>query len=349
MGGGGGLGSEAKRPAPAHDHRPRTPNGTHRPPTGSTLHPHLAMEDIAPSARLSPDPLSSGYFEGQSSNRSTGDPPKRKRASRKGQPKRFSCNYEGCDRSYSRAEHLARHQLNHNPKEVFRCEVEGCNHTFVRPDLFARHKARHEEPQDGPAKSEGTTSPAETKAMPTFTQTSMSNVESQDMAEPAMKKPKLSYSDSTVPTPTVAATPAWQPMPQQQSLPTPGPTITQTRPSPTNRQLPPLSSLPAYNSPWMDQGAVGTFNTDLNGDQTNDNFATWLFDSPGSHNSGFDFNNMPFLDFGMDYSMNDMWALEDGSMQGLLGSRTYSSNSVTSEPRPMEMEEDPHIRISENR
>ena len=35
-----------------------------------------------------------------------------KRASRKGAPRRFSCDYPGCDKIYSRAEHLQRHQLN---------------------------------------------------------------------------------------------------------------------------------------------------------------------------------------------------------------------------------------------
>lgn len=300
------------------------------------------MDAIAapnPSPSLEEDPLS------------VDTPPKRKRASRKGQPKRFSCTYDGCERTYSRAEHLARHQLNHNPKEIFRCEVEGCNHTFVRPDLFARHKARHEEPPDGAPKSEADESPGDVKAAPTSLPATASNGPSAGLSnaisEPAVKKPRLSYSESTLPTPAASGTSSWPQMAQPQSLPTPS--LVQPQPSPMNRQLPPLSSLPAYNSPWLGQTPMTGFNDDLNGDQTNENFATWLFDSPGSHNSGFDFNNMPFLDFGMDYSMSDMWGLEDGGMQGLLGSRTYSSNSVTSDPRHLEAEEDPHIRISDNR
>ena len=35
-----------------------------------------------------------------------------KRASRKGAPRRFPCDYPNCDKIYSRAEHLQRHQLN---------------------------------------------------------------------------------------------------------------------------------------------------------------------------------------------------------------------------------------------
>lgn len=276
--------------------------------------------------------------------------PKRKRASRKGQPKRFSCNYEGCDRSYSRAEHLARHQLNHSPKEVFRCEVEGCNHTFVRPDLFARHKARHEEPQSQNtlAHSVAASSPQDVKTAASLYQPIASKGDAEDLIENAAKKPKLASVDSTISVPAAPTASTWPQMPLPQGLPTPGPSM-QTQSSPMNRQLPPLSSLPAYNSPWMAPTSVGAFNHDFNGDQTNENFASWLFDSPGSHNSGFDFNNMPFLDFGMDYSMSNMFGLEDGAMQGLLGSRTYSSNSVTSEPRQSDAEEDPHIRVSENR
>lgn len=36
-----------------------------------------------------------------------------------------------------------RHQLNHNPKQVYRCDWGDCNRTFVRLDLCNRHKDRH--------------------------------------------------------------------------------------------------------------------------------------------------------------------------------------------------------------
>ncbi|KAM4066579.1 fungal specific transcription factor [Hirsutella rhossiliensis] len=66
-----------------------------------------------------------------------------KRASRKGAPRRFACDHLGCDKIYSRAEHLQRHQLNHAPKEIFRCDIGDCDQKFVRLDLLARHKKRH--------------------------------------------------------------------------------------------------------------------------------------------------------------------------------------------------------------
>jgi hypothetical protein len=68
-----------------------------------------------------------------------------KRASRKGAPRRFSCQYAGCDKIYSRAEHLQRHQLNHNPREIYHCDVSGCDQKFVRLDLLDRHKKRHKD------------------------------------------------------------------------------------------------------------------------------------------------------------------------------------------------------------
>jgi hypothetical protein len=37
---------------------------------------------------------------------------RKRRRSREGLDKKFECPYEGCGKSYSRAEHLYRHQLN---------------------------------------------------------------------------------------------------------------------------------------------------------------------------------------------------------------------------------------------
>ncbi|KAM0723732.1 hypothetical protein Q7P37_000722 [Cladosporium fusiforme] len=67
---------------------------------------------------------------------------KRKRASREGLPKRFPCQHPGCDKRYSRAEHLQRHALNHSSNPLYRCRQDGCRQHFVRQDLFERHVAR---------------------------------------------------------------------------------------------------------------------------------------------------------------------------------------------------------------
>ena len=57
-----------------------------------------------------------GDEKGNGDENSGGKPRKRKR-SRKGLEKNFPCPHQGCGKSYSRAEHLYRHQLN---REFFR-------------------------------------------------------------------------------------------------------------------------------------------------------------------------------------------------------------------------------------
>lgn len=42
-----------------------------------------------------------------------------------------------------RSEHLNRHKLNHDPKEIFACSLGGCRRRFVRNDLRVRHEERH--------------------------------------------------------------------------------------------------------------------------------------------------------------------------------------------------------------
>ncbi|MCJ1398773.1 hypothetical protein MMC11_001974 [Xylographa trunciseda] len=73
---------------------------------------------------------------------SNGQHRKRKR-SRKGLDKKYHCPQGGCGKSYSRAEHLYRHQLNHTPKQIYKCDFPDCTRQFVRQDLCARHRERH--------------------------------------------------------------------------------------------------------------------------------------------------------------------------------------------------------------
>ncbi|KAF3767723.1 hypothetical protein M406DRAFT_61533 [Cryphonectria parasitica EP155] len=77
-----------------------------------------------------------------SSNADEG-PNRKRRRSRKGLDKKFECPHDGCGKSYSRAEHLYRHQLNHNPKQIYKCDFPDCDRQFVRLDLCNRHKERH--------------------------------------------------------------------------------------------------------------------------------------------------------------------------------------------------------------
>ena len=98
--------------------------------------------------------------EGGTGASGNGKPRKRKR-SRKGLDKNFPCPHLGCGKSYSRAEHLYRHQLNRKtftaisiryniltsfvdtPKKIYTCDFPSCNRQFVRQDLCTRHRERH--------------------------------------------------------------------------------------------------------------------------------------------------------------------------------------------------------------
>lgn len=62
----------------------------------------------------------------------------------------FPCSQ--CSKVFTRSDHLARHYLNHQPKEVYVCEkivknhqgeLRMCGKTFVRKDLKERHLKRH--------------------------------------------------------------------------------------------------------------------------------------------------------------------------------------------------------------
>ncbi|EYE91133.1 uncharacterized protein EURHEDRAFT_253026 [Aspergillus ruber CBS 135680] len=55
-----------------------------------------------------------------------------------------ACQYPGCDKVFTRAEHRRRHELNHNPEALFRCTYPECQRAFHRQDLLNRHIERHE-------------------------------------------------------------------------------------------------------------------------------------------------------------------------------------------------------------
>ncbi|KAF3036770.1 hypothetical protein E8E11_005819 [Didymella keratinophila] len=50
-----------------------------------------------------------------------------------------------CGRSYTRAEHLRRHQRNHAEEGGLVCKFPNCGKTFFRSDLLQRHEERHNE------------------------------------------------------------------------------------------------------------------------------------------------------------------------------------------------------------
>lgn len=70
-------------------------------------------------------------------------PGKKRGRKKKLQGPPYICDYPNCYKKFHRSEHLARHQLNHNPKTIYRCPQPYCEKTFVRHDLLVRHMKRH--------------------------------------------------------------------------------------------------------------------------------------------------------------------------------------------------------------
>ncbi|KAJ8124761.1 hypothetical protein O1611_g8879 [Lasiodiplodia mahajangana] len=60
-------------------------------------------------------------------------------------------------RTFTRAEHLRRHQLSHKPA-AFQCTYPGCDKTFHRQDLLLRHTQRHEQDDGSGTGMTGSTS-----------------------------------------------------------------------------------------------------------------------------------------------------------------------------------------------
>ncbi|EGE08202.1 zinc finger protein zas1 [Trichophyton equinum CBS 127.97] len=106
---------------------------------------HAQGQERQPAQEQEPSPPSSHSpsDEVQSPIKPDGSPKKRKRTRKAATGKKFECKHKGCGKSYSRAEHLYRHQLNHSPKQIYRCEFPNCFRTFVRQDLCIRHQERH--------------------------------------------------------------------------------------------------------------------------------------------------------------------------------------------------------------
>ncbi|KAI1354735.1 fungal-specific transcription factor domain-containing protein [Xylaria sp. FL0043] len=64
--------------------------------------------------------------------------------------KRFMCTHSGCNKRFTRAEHVQRHALNHTAGQYTCLD---CRAHFKRPDLLKRHMTRHrqkEQEADGP-------------------------------------------------------------------------------------------------------------------------------------------------------------------------------------------------------
>ncbi|KAI1505820.1 zinc finger protein zas1 [Biscogniauxia marginata] len=263
-----------------------------------------------------------------------------KRASRKGAAKKFSCNWPACGKVYSRAEHLQRHQLNHEPKRIYRCDVIDCTQMFVRPDLLARHKKRHSESYVPRNRASSFSIPSENSPQ-----------DIQPMPSPSMVNGGQSSSSSATtgaatatatPTPTPAASslqppPAPPPYPQPPTSASRNASVLLTSDSPIQTQPSPMSVSQAspmtHGTPWPpsmngvhirpkpnffardqapmhDRSAFVPFaNVQASADPSDmvgrdNNFAMWLFD-PQRNYANLSVVNNPFLEGGLESPFNN--------------------------------------------
>ncbi|KAF2707908.1 hypothetical protein K504DRAFT_511845 [Pleomassaria siparia CBS 279.74] len=100
------------------------------PHTGSSRGDSSAMQRSASPTQMSPELSAVAYTR-------TGRISKAKKGR-----KVHNCE---CGRSYTRAEHLRRHQKNHAQESMLVCEFPDCNKSFFRIDLLQRHQERHNE------------------------------------------------------------------------------------------------------------------------------------------------------------------------------------------------------------
>ncbi|KAF6813234.1 hypothetical protein CSOJ01_04745 [Colletotrichum sojae] len=239
-----------------------------------------------------------------------------RRASRKGAPRRFVCDHPGCDKMYSRAEHLQRHQLNHNPKEIFICDIPGCDQKFVRADLLSRHKKRHSSSYIPRNRAPSFSASA---ASGTLSAVAVSSPTSANPPRPAFPQPGqpsssgphdaailLTPDSNVTPTPTTGASnPALTQQAARLGQQSAWPSIDDIS---VDIMRPKPDFFPRDQPSVQDASSMMPFTTvGFQPDDTlsRDNFAVWLFDPQASFSDFNGVSNMPFLEGGLESTFNN--------------------------------------------
>ncbi|KAK2019065.1 hypothetical protein LZ32DRAFT_519832 [Colletotrichum eremochloae] len=168
---------DTKRSSSSHTTRstpPRSSSSSSRPPnirrrsnvsTDSMDQPNYGYSHGSASGGLDPSgPSMRPYGHAQ-----TGDVPVkltpitgRVSRAKKGM-KVHTCDICRPPKTFTRAEHLRRHQLSHETPQ-YACPVPGCDRAFHRKDLLERHQQRHELEGDKASRSRGTSQTRRTSA-----------------------------------------------------------------------------------------------------------------------------------------------------------------------------------------
>ncbi|TLD10632.1 hypothetical protein PgNI_06402 [Pyricularia grisea] len=296
-----------------------------RRPSGSSGSPNFARAQASATASAS--------ASGPTATAST------RRASRRGAPRRFRCDVEGCGKLYTRAEHLQRHQLNHNPREIFECNEDGCSHCFVRADLLARHKNRHHSysyvprhrgaarssfsssnvvPQpesDGQACAGGSV-----QSIVSTTTTAGADANTQPSPrvpqDAVLMTPESSVGQLSGAGGTIHAPPGWSPTMVDAISTAATASVTATSNNNTSNNnnnctgnphdlLPRKTMFYGHVQGLAEQAAAPVMPWGFPPEDTliRDNFATWLFDTQGHYND-INVANVPFLEGGLESPFN---------------------------------------------
>ncbi|KAI0968580.1 zinc finger protein zas1 [Xylaria arbuscula] len=294
-----------------------------------------------------------------------------KRASRKGAPKKFACEWPDCDKIYSRHEHLQRHQLNHEPKQIYKCDVPDCNQMFVRQDLLMRHKKRHstsyvprnrassfsvtakDSSSDGTSAaspggaSNGPSAPAPITLAPAPAPPSLGpGLRPLSVSQSAPPPPPTMFHQQPASMPRNASV-LLSPNSTMASQPTPtssmGHTPSWPRPMEGVTMLPPKTPYyPQGQAPLPDHSTYMPFHdmqvSPDSGDFASTNFGLWLFDNQRSYGD-YNVANLSFIEGGLETPFNNAIHYDHESL-------TSRSQDHHTPPRHHDM---PDEMISEHR
>ncbi|KAJ6036890.1 hypothetical protein N7540_001169 [Penicillium herquei] len=121
------------------------------------------------------------------------------RASKAKKGKRVhACEFPGCVKVFTRAEHRRRHELSHRAKKTYVCSYEGCTKAFHRADYLTQHMARHD-PESTPVskspslRSNSTSSAVSVHQTPAFSRSPVLAGFQSPVASPNSKLPAAEH------------------------------------------------------------------------------------------------------------------------------------------------------------